>query len=102
MTAEREMTLHEWVGKLPEIHLARKELVAMQERIAELEKAVKDMAELAHMSHTYCEDGWYSCPMAEDGCADESRGSECDCGAVEHNAKIDAIRSAAGYLGEGE
>jgi hypothetical protein len=37
MTAEREMTLHEWVGKLPEIHLARKELVAMHERIAELE-----------------------------------------------------------------
>lgn len=40
MTAEREMTLHEWVGKLPEIHLARKELVAMQERIAALEALV--------------------------------------------------------------
>ncbi len=36
MTAEREMTLHEWVGKLPEIHRANREFLALQARIAEL------------------------------------------------------------------
>lgn len=40
MTAEREMTLHEWVGKLPEIHRANREFLALQARIAELERAV--------------------------------------------------------------
>lgn len=32
-------------------------------------------------SHYYCEDRWYSCPKAEDGCADDRKGPECDCGA---------------------
>jgi len=49
------------------------------------------LASLAKRGHTYCEDGWYSCPKAEDGCADENRGPECDCGADEHNAEVDAL-----------
>lgn len=31
--------------------------------------------------HHYCDDGWYSCPLSDDGCADEEAGDECTCGA---------------------
>ena len=56
-----------------------------------LSAGLERLAELAKRSHTYCEDGWYSCPKAEDGCFDDSRGPECDCGADEHNAEVDAL-----------
>jgi len=42
-------------------------------------------------SHYYCEDSWYSCPKAEDGCADDEQGNECNCGADEKNAAIDVL-----------
>ena len=57
----------------------------------EREKIVSSLAILAKRSHTYCEDGWYSCPKAEDGCYNENRGPECDCGADEHNTEVDAL-----------
>jgi hypothetical protein len=41
--------------------------------------------------HYYCEDCWYSCPKAEDGCCDDSRGDDCTCGADAFNAEIDAV-----------
>lgn len=42
--------------------------------------------------HAYCEDSWYSCPLAEDGCSDETVDkTKCNCRAEGHNAKIDAI-----------
>lgn len=56
-----------------------------------LSAGLERLAALAKRSHYYCEDGWYSCPKAEDGCANESRGPECDCGADEHNAEVDAL-----------
>ena len=40
--------------------------------------------------HYYCEDSWYSCPKAEDGCADDRRGPECDCGADKWNTIVDS------------
>ena len=49
MTTESEMTLHEWVGILHEKHLARREFVAMEERIAALE------LENAQAKHTIAE-----------------------------------------------
>ncbi len=39
----------------------------------------KSIAEKLAGSHYYCEDTWYSCPLAIEGCADESK-TECDCG----------------------
>lgn len=51
--------------------------------IAELEKL--------HVSHYYCDDRWYSCPKHPDGCANEDEGTECNCGADEHNARLDAV-----------
>ena len=41
--------------------------------------------------HYYCEDCWFSCPKAEDGCCDESVGEECNCDAERKNAILDGI-----------
>ena len=41
--------------------------------------------------HHGCEDTWYSCPKHPDGYANKGRGTECDCGADEHNDKVDAV-----------
>lgn len=41
--------------------------------------------------HYYCEDSWYSCPLAEGGCANDSKAAVCDCGAEAFNAEIDAM-----------
>jgi hypothetical protein len=41
--------------------------------------------------HYYCDDCWYSCPKAEDGCCDERAGEDCNCGADEWNARIDLL-----------
>lgn len=41
-------------------------------------------------SHYYCEDTWYSCPLAEDGCADDSQ-KGCNCG---FEGRADAIEAA--------
>ena len=60
----------------------------------------KDAAEIARLrealsrckrGHYYCEDSWYSCPLAEGGCADDSKAAVCDCGAEAFNAEIDAM-----------
>lgn len=54
--------------------------------------AKKDGAlRLAKRRHNYCEDSWYSCPLAEEGCSDEDQPEDkCNCGADEHNARIDS------------
>jgi hypothetical protein len=42
--------------------------------------------------HYYCEDSWYSCPLSEDGCADEQYpNDECNCGADKYNKSVDAL-----------
>ena len=47
--------------------------------------------------HYYCEDCWYSCPKAEDGCCNEDfSDNKCNCGADEHNAILDEIIRRAG------
>ncbi len=51
---------------------------------------VEELTKLAKRNHYYCEDTWYSCPKAEDGCANEGAGDECNCGADEHNAEVAA------------
>jgi hypothetical protein len=55
-------------------------------------EAIERLLRLARKSHYYCEDSWYSCPLAEYGCADDSYPKdECNCGADERNAEVDAI-----------
>lgn len=45
-------------------------------------------------SHRECDDCWYSCPKSERGCCNESQGDDCNCGADEHNAEVEAIVTA--------
>ena len=44
--------------------------------------------------HDSCEDTWYSCPKHEDGCANDSEGDECNCGADNVNAQFDKAITA--------
>lgn len=58
-----------------------------------MNQLIEELAKLAHRSHFWVDgDNWYSCPKAPDGCDDESKPKNvCDCGADEHNAKVDAL-----------
>ena len=49
----------------------------------ELEKLRQD--------HVECNDCWYSCPKSENGCCNYSEGDDCNCGAEEHNNRLDNI-----------
>ena len=52
--------------------------------------------------HYYCEDSWYSCPLAEDGCCDDSVDkNKCRCGADIQHEKVDAIIEELHRLGIG-
>lgn len=53
------------------------------------------MRELALRRHYYCEDSWYSCPKAEDGCANDDEGDNCNCGADKHNAEVERVYNRA-------
>lgn len=45
------------------------------------------------MGHYYCEDPWYSCPLAPEGTARDDV-TECDCGLEERvNKLLDAVAS---------
>jgi hypothetical protein len=52
---------------------------------------LRRLVNLARRTHRYCEDQWYSCPRAEGGCADDSQGDGCNCGADAHNAEVDKL-----------
>lgn len=54
-----------------------------------------ELAKLARQDHYTCEDRWYSCPKSLDGCANDSVGDECTCGADSHNDKIDELLARA-------
>lgn len=57
-----------------------------------LKDKIKDLKEMAIRSHYYCEDSWYSCPLAPEGCADDLYAVfECNCGASEMNKKVEEI-----------
>jgi hypothetical protein len=68
-----------------------------QQQRAVVQQAL-DALECSRRSHHYCEDTWYSCPKHEEGCANEAEGNECNCGADEANAQIDAAITALRQL----
>jgi hypothetical protein len=50
-----------------------------------------DLTKKAKRPHFWCDgDNWFSCPKAQEGCANDAAGTECNCGADERNAEIDA------------
>jgi hypothetical protein len=63
------------------------ELARRDEIIARLKETLPTFKR----GHYYCDDCWYSCPKAEDGCCDERAGKDCNCGADEWNARIDLL-----------
>lgn len=66
----------------------------------ELEKIILELGEMAHQSHFWVDDNWYSCPKAPDGCSNDATVTECNCGADEHNAKVDKLVKNALKLNE--
>jgi len=59
---------------------------------ADVIEKLSSLKALALMSHYYCEDCWYSCPKAEDGCCNDAyKKDECNCGADEHNKRVEEL-----------
>lgn len=59
----------------------------------QLVKALKK----SYVPHNRCEDTRYSCPRSEEGAGEFSpTPGECDCGAKDHNARIDNALKARG------
>ena len=54
MTTQREMTLQEWVGRLPTIHSARQELEKMQATIAQQAEQLAAAESRLHDVATHC------------------------------------------------
>lgn len=47
---------------------------------------------LAHREHYNCDDDtWYGCPKSTSGCSNDADGTECNCGADDHNAEVARI-----------
>ncbi len=47
------------------------------------------------LSHTECEDSWFSCPLSTDGCCDDRQPEGvCNCGADARNSIIDELLAA--------
>ena len=72
------------------------------ERLEEQLKIAMEMLQKSKKSHYYCEDSWYSCPLAEGGCCDDSRPNECNCDADKFNASIDEALNRITALDKGE
>ena len=58
-----------------------------------MNELIEELGKLAIRPHFWVDmDNWYSCPKAPEGCADDSwPKDECNCGADEHNAKVEAL-----------
>lgn len=55
-----------------------------------MERLLEILEELRRKGHRYNDDdGFYSCPLAENGWWDKPEPRKCDCALDEHNAKID-------------
>lgn len=80
-------------------------LLAEVRRLQAVERVAREILptlERARRGHYYCEDGWYSCPKAEDGCYDKRQGTECNCGADEKNAALVSVIAALRSVLQGE
>jgi hypothetical protein len=61
-------------------------------KIKRLSEALRDFA-TPKQSHYECEDAWYSCPKHE-GYAKDDGQDVCNCGADEHNARLELHAAA--------
>ena len=83
-------------GPTDECYCGNRALVAEVERLESVNRELVAVLKESRHSHYYCDDGWYSCPKAEDGCDNEDIPKDtCNCGAEEFNAKVDAALALA-------
>lgn len=57
----------------------------------ELHYLILQLKEFGLRGHYSCEDNWFSCPKAPEGCSDDSKGEECNCGADERNQQVEEL-----------
>lgn len=68
------------------------DLCAAWQQLNEQNTLAQELGALAMRHHYTCEeDIWYACPKAATGCADDRQGTECNCGADAHNAKVTSL-----------
>jgi len=75
-------------------NLGRLQKEAEMDEIEKLKACIADLLLVCYKAkrgHDYCEDSWYSCPKAEDGCGNDAEGDECNCGAEQWNARLDEV-----------
>jgi len=62
----------------------------------EVLKMAMDALNRMKRPHNYCEDSFYSCPKASEGCSDPryENSDECNCGADEANSIADKVLAA--------
>jgi len=95
------MSEHTWEEASGQIEFLDRQNHELRLALKQAEQALLDYAErekelvaalekFGKSEHYYCEDSWYSCPKAEGGCADESKGDNCNCGADAHNEAVAA------------
>jgi hypothetical protein len=81
----------------PEETEVRRYVEALEARVTQAQpepgakELIAELVRLARRQHYSCEDPWYSCPKSPDGCANDSEGDECNCGADKHNDAIEQI-----------
>jgi hypothetical protein len=62
--------------------------------IKQTAEAIRELLQLAQATHTYCEDGYYSCPKAEGGCYNGAyKEDECNCGADKQNERVTELKT---------
>ena len=69
----------------------------------DLLQSIRELEKLAYHQHYYCDDCFYSCPLAIDGCCNDAfDDNKCNCGANKHNEEvrstIQRITSLIGFI----
>lgn len=62
---------------------------AIEER--KLHCLIRQLKDAAWRQHYYCEDTWYACPKHPELYEEDSQEKECNCGADEHNQKVEEL-----------
>ena len=77
-------------------------LLSENESLRSALREAREALEQLKRDHYVCDDCWYSCPLSDDGCCDDDvPEDECNCGASEHNARIEKAITKLNAL-EGE
>jgi hypothetical protein len=96
MTTETPLTDQKWIWGTGMDGSPIEVVSAEFARRLEMDRArlIEALKKYGKQSHYNCEDTWYGCPKSEEGCANDAyKPDECNCGADDHNAKVEALLS---------